>query len=508
MPKNWFKTVTSLPASLTAYVPRTRKAWLKVMVVLALILLPIAIGGLYRAMTAFPEEITIATGQRGGLYLPLGRQLAAEIEKRLRVKVRIVKTKGSLENLLRLRGRNVDFALYQPGTLEALHKHDPSLAAEAEEDVKNRAGLSARPAESARVAFVANLYSQPAHFIVRRGAGIESPADLKKDTTVGVGLTDSGDYAMSLMLLKDLGLDRQSVTAKHLTYEEVEDGFRSGRLDAVFITMGVQAPVLPELFETGTCDLVEIPCADALTMKHVSMSKYTIPKGLYRLEPPEKPSDDVETVALAAQLLTRSDVHAGLVEEVARIVLSEGFVKENQLGELFTGGHEFARHKPEFPIHLGAQRFYDPALRPLLPTDFVESTEGIRSFAVSVLIAVFFGIRWLRQRRIKRKEHRLDRFIRALLEIERRQVALDTGENANDVQSLQKLLDDVTSLRQDALGEFSAHELNEERAAECLIEMSHDLSNNINAKISRQRLDMRFDQLAEAINRPSRPTPD
>jgi len=182
---------------------------------------------------------------------------------------------------------------------------------------------------------------------------------------------------------------------------------------------------------------------------------------------------------------------------VARIVLSEEFLKENDLGELFAGGREFARKNPEFPMHPGAQSFYEPELKPLLPTDFVEATEGIRSFAVSVLIAVFLGYRWLRQRRAKKKEHKLDRFIHGLIEIEQQQVALDPGSNANDVESLQKLLDKVTFLRQEVLGQFSAHELNEEPGVDCFLEMCHALSDRIDAKILRQQLDKRFVELAD-----------
>ena len=97
------------------------------------------------------------------------------------------------------------------------------------------------------------------------------------------------------------------------------------------------------------------------------------------------------------------------------------------------------------------------------------------------MIAAFFGVRWLRKRRARTKEHKLDRYIQSLLDIEQRQLGLDEDAKANDVKLLQKLLDDVTLLRQTALREFSIHELNEDRGADCFIEMCHALSNKINA---------------------------
>jgi hypothetical protein len=50
------------------------------------------------------------------------------------------------------------------------------------------------------------------------------------------------------------------------------------------------------------------------------------------------------------------------------------------------------------------------------------------------------------------------------------------------------MLDQVTELRQEALSEFTAHELNEDRAVDCFIEMCHALSDKINAKLTRATL--------------------
>ncbi len=69
------------------------------------------------------------------------------------------------------------------GTLDVLLKHDPDFAKDA--------GLQIHTLGDEHVAFAANLYSQPAHFIVRRGAGIQCPGDLV-DKTVSLGLKRSG----------------------------------------------------------------------------------------------------------------------------------------------------------------------------------------------------------------------------------------------------------------------------------------------------------------------------
>ena len=47
--------------------------------------------------------------------------------------------------------------------------------------------------------------------------------------------------------------------------------------------------------------------------------------------------------------------------------------------------------------------------------------------------------------------------------------------------------------------EFTAHQLNEDRGPDCFAGMCHALSEKINAKISRLRLDKKFDELKELL---------
>jgi hypothetical protein len=453
------------------------KKWTRIAIVALLILLPVILHAGYRRWTALPGTITIATGTASGLYRQVSADLADQIQRRFpKLNVVTVKTRGSLDNLRLLREGKADFAMYQPGTLELLSGIDH--------------------AEAAKVAFVANLYLQPTHWVVRRDAGIKTPEDLR-GKRVAVGLPESGDYAVSRMLLEHFALDEDSIDAKHFDYARLRQGFEDGTLDAAFITIGVQAPIFQQLFEAPVCDLLGIPCAEALARKHVFLSKHELPQGLYRSQSPQVPALPLETVALGAQLLVREEVPAKLVEEVTRLVLSENFSRKHELGELFERGTEFASHKPEFAVHPGAWGVYSPG--ETIPRNY-EGWEALYSLVASAVIAAFLGLRWFRQARSRSVEHKFDRYVQSLLKIERRQLTMDDTAEPADIEDLQNLLDAVTYLRQGALGELTAHELNEDRAAVCFIQMCHALSDKINAKLSRQRLDKRFDQLTETLS--------
>lgn len=466
------------------------RRWFKIAVVVALIFVPFVITSVYEKSTALPKEIAIAAGPPGGRYLVLSGSLAREIEKKLKVKVHVVSTDGSLENLLLLQAGQAEFVLYQAGTLEIFSELEP--------DSLREAGLS-HESVARTVAFIASLDSQPEHLIVRRGAGINTPADLR-GKTVNLGLPLSGSHAMSLVLLQHFGLTKKSVNAKYIGFPEIKQQFLDATLDAAFINLGVQSPIFPELFATGKCSILSIPYAEAFTAKHVGMSQYKIPAGIYRYGSRGAPATDIQTVAARMQLLTRTDVPARLVEEVTQIVLSEQFMKKNALQELFVKGPHFAREVPDFSLHPGARRVYEPGPRPLLPPEFVVATEGARSFIFSLIIALFFGIQWLRNKRSRKQAHKLERYIRRLLATEQRQVSLGVQTDANDAEKLQELLDRVTQLKQEAFGSFSVHEVNEDRAVSFFLQMCDGLSDKINTKISRQRLHRRFDELSAAMN--------
>ncbi len=463
--------------------------WIKAGLIAFFVAVPILIGWAYQILTAYPDEITIATGPPAGRYHPLGQRLAKEIERRLDVKVNLLETDGSLENLSLLEAGQVDFGLYQTWTVEIVGEFEPHLLDEA--------GFSPDRRNSAGVEFVANLYSQPAHFIVHRDAGIRNPADLE-GKIVNLGLKQGGDYATSLLLLDHFDLDRNAMNTRNLSHMETKQGFVDGTLDAAFISIGTQAPIFTDLFSTGITEILSIPYSAALASKHGPMYEYKIPAGLYQFRPPAAPETDIQTVAFGTQLLTRSEVPAGIVERVTELILSEDFLKSARLGELF-GDRGFAQANPEFPIHAGAQRVYYPELRPILNVEFVEATEGMRSFVFSILVAAFFGIRWIIQRGKRQKVHRLDRFTRRLLAIERRQVSLGARPTTEEVVILQDLLDEVTSLRLEGLRRWSAHELGEDLAAQCFIDMCHALTTKINAKISRERLELRLCELIDTM---------
>ena len=401
------------------------------------------------------------------------------LKEQLQLEVEFVESRGSVTNLNLLRERKVDFALVQPETVDLT------------------------TTESTPFRSVANVYSEVVQLLVRSDSGIRSAFDLE-GRTVSVGPRESGDNATAAIVLEHVGLSVNDgdVTARYFDYEQIREGFLDGSLDAALVTVGLDADFLHELAtlsEDGEplIRVLGVPHPQALTLRELSLRTYDIPAAAFSAAPFVVPSKPVSTIAVRAQLVTHSDVSVNLVEETTRILTDLRFDRDIGLRELVRDGAEFARNHTVFPLHDGANQFYDPDLKPLLPPDFVEATEGLRSFVVSILVAGWLTVRWWKQTRERQQEHQLDRCILSLLDIERRQMDLDQTDNSDDGEALQLLLDEVTKLRQDALRELTAHDLNDDPAATTFIEMCHALSDKINAKLTRQRLDARLRQLID-----------
>ncbi len=421
------------------------------------------LGTSYWLRTRLPDHITIAGGPEDGRYQQLAKALAEELEHRLGIDVRLAPTPmvGSLHNLHLLESNAVQLGLYQSETKAILESTDDSR-------------ITAR--------FVANLYPE---YLIPISAASESVDLLDMDNRV-VSCNDSmsGDHAMLTLLLDHVA--RDSSRYEVVSYTDLPDALRVGEVDLAVISCGLGAPVLQRVLAEGG-RLAKVPFLETFISKNPALTKRTIPAGFFTMHPAPIPEADFETVTTQAQLLASQDAPVRLVEAVTEIVMDPRFQRRMKLNDLNMGGKEYAMSRPEFPIHVGASHIYNPELKPLLNPDFVEGTEGIRSFLVSIVAAIWLAHRWWKRREMLSQEHRLDRYIRDVLAIEREQIGLD-GERSDDAMPLQELLDRVTQLRQSALAEFTAHEMNEDQAVDCFVEMCHALSDKISGKLTRHAL--------------------
>lgn len=449
-------------------VPERARWSVGMIVVLSALLLFLILLIVYWWKTQLPSTVRITGGPEGGRYAQLADGLAFELERRLGIDVEVLPSAGSLENIERIEAAEVHLGLYQVETRRV---------AEANQ---------AQAHDERAVQFVSNLYPE---FLIP--VGRPSGGDLGDESVPGKvwSCNDrmSGDFAAATWLLQHLGRKVASFDIRSVRYVELSREVLAGNVDVGILCCGVNAPILRQLLCESRLNLKTIPAASAFVQKHASLSPATIPAGYFQTEP-MIPPHDFSTVAIQAQLLASRQAPVRLIEEVTRIVADPDFQRRFELVELYRDGRDYAMGRSEFPMHVGAAHIFNPELKPLVNPDFVEGTEGLRSFIVSLVVSGWLLRRWWVQKQMRQQEHRLDRYIRNLMKMEIAQMNVDGERGAEDTAVLQTMLDDVTILRQEALGEFTAHELNEDRAVDSFISMCHALSEKISSKLTRSVL--------------------
>ena len=478
--------------------------WFRATVSIIVVLLPILLFFISEAMKA-PEKVNlkVAGGEPAGVYASIADGLARTLETyELVEQATPVLSHGSLENLTQLQAGEVGFAIYQSGTDRLLRNSTNDHHGEV---LPIETGNSNLPNNVDNVRFVANLFPEIAHILVHNDAAITSADDLL-GKRVAVGDPQSGHLAMSLILLDHLAIPDSDNLVREGPLAVIDDwSGNSGprRFDAAIITEGIGKTEnhIHKLLNLGNCTLIGVPRVDSLCAQEVLLSPAHIPAGMYVLNSREfLPQQMLESVSLEATLLANAKVRDHTVAKVTSWVLGDDFCRNYGLKELFSlppvERRRYAQRKAEFDIHPGSLGFYDPQS---FDADTFQDWEALYSLIASAVIAGVVAIRWLKRRSDRNKDHRLDEYLNNLLAIELKQAHLDSTPGTDDTKRLQELLHEVTGLRQQALGEFSAHELNEDPAYFCFLDISHYVSEKINSKILLQRIDARFSDLESAV---------
>lgn len=504
---------------------------------ISITLMPMLIGPIIWFVRSSPlrQDIVIATSVRGGRHQPIAESLIKELRIVQQTgSVEGIETEGSLENLRLLQFGIVDFGLYQSGTDSLLRRDEFNrLNLEGDEndvltydefasgtwtarvqdpdrklprifarlDLNNDKLLTVEELDNTdSIRFVANVYAEVFHIIVRRDAGIESVDDLK-GKRVALGKNYSGDFASSRLLLEHVHLSVEDITRYEGDlslpswetsepyenyYESLLKAFEAGELDCAIVTVGLHADYIARLMSElhAQVELISVPHVQGMVSKDVRLAPSTIPAGSYR-----GLDHDIETVSLKAQLLTRADVDPLIVGHVTNTILSSRFQKQNRLSELYRMEHqtrvEFAQEVPEFVVHQAALEIYEGSS--FDPEQF-QNWEAMYSLIASLCLAFFFIARWMVQRRqaanerlrleaMAQQKEELDLLLERTMEIEKKQM------NEMDPKVLKELLDGVTEIKLEALYELTHEDLRGDRTFSIFLMQCANLSQTIQGKM-------------------------
>lgn len=343
-----------------------------------------------------PQKVVVmSTGSATGGYHAMAKRYQAAFARE-GVKLELVNSAGSVENLRRLKDRasETDVALIQGG-IGADEKNDGLVS-------------------------VGRMFFEPVWIFHGVGKPIERLSSLKGKKIV-VGAEGSGTRVLAIEILRRANVTAANTTLLSIAKDDAIAGIVAGDVDAVILAFAPEAPALQELLRNPALQLMSLHEADALSRLMPYLSKVTLPAGVFDLEN-RIPKETIELVAPVASLVVRETLHPALVGLLARAASD------------VHGGASLLQKVGEFPIPTDpvfqmsddAERYYksgQPLLQRYLPfwlANFLERALVVLVPLATIAIPLVKGLpalyKWRIQRRLnywygrlKRLEHRITR---------------------------------------------------------------------------------------------------
>ncbi len=201
---------------------------------------------------------------------------------------------------------------------------------------------------------LAGLYTEACQIVVRKDSGIKSLDDLQ-GKTVSVGESESGTERNALQILQVSGLASPITETVNLTYIEAAEKLKSGEIDAMFYTGGVQTNVIAELADS--CEIALVPVdaktVDKLKLAYSSYEACEIPANTYTGQ-----TEKVSTVGVKALLLASEKMSDKTAEELTKQFFTHATEIQyaTSLKEVFDANA--AVDGVQLPFHPGAKAYY------------------------------------------------------------------------------------------------------------------------------------------------------
>jgi TRAP-type uncharacterized transport system substrate-binding protein len=272
-----------------------------------------------------PTKLVMSTGREDGFYHAFAKQYQEFFAKN-GVTLELKPSRGSGENLRRLREREADIAFVQ-------------------------GGVSARRRPEG-VLSLGSAFYEPLWVFVRSDHTPKKLTELAGlKVTIIQESTNSRGLAYRLLAANELG--EQDVRIIPMDELEAAGALQQGELDALFVITAPDAPVVQVLLRSPMVRLMSFAQAEAYHRRFPYLFRLTMPEGAVDLVR-NTPSHDIDLLAATVNLLIHEDMHPAL----QTLMLSA--MREVHGGSgFFQKPGEFPAYKDsDFQLSPSAERFY------------------------------------------------------------------------------------------------------------------------------------------------------
>lgn len=274
-----------------------------------------------------PRRLAITSGGETGAYYGFAKRYAAILAKS-GVTLEVKSSKGSIENIARLKDAS-------SGTQLALLQ-----------------GGIASEATAPGMVSLGRVFLEPLWVFYR----LETPVDRLTALTgkrIAIGPDGSGTRVLAEALLVANNVDKTRATFSPLAGQDAADALVAGSVDAVFLALAPEAPLIQSLLKRPELKLMSLAQAEAYSRRMPYLSHVVLPMGAIDLAA-NTPASDVHLVAPMAAVVARDDLHPALVG-----LMVQALQEVHRTGGMFQRAGDFPKmFDPEFPVAEDAERVY------------------------------------------------------------------------------------------------------------------------------------------------------
>jgi TRAP transporter TAXI family solute receptor len=307
---------------------------------LALVLGPGATGcaGATRDPVRYPSGgITIASGNAGGVYSEYASEYARALRDELpKLTVRIDTTKGSIDNLNRLRDGSAQVGFATADT------------------AYQAAGLETADPPAGKLRAIARIYDEYIHLVVPTESPVRSAADLR-GKRVSTGATDSSTNLTAGRVLIAVGLNPdRDLHRSQLGLVDSITALQTGKIDAFFWSGGLPTRAISGLADSKRIRLVELGGqVNKLRATYGTFyRRAVVAASTYHDVPP------TVTIGVPNYLVVSGDIDERLAYELTRVL----FRHRQEIGAKVPSGKlldpRSAISTMPIELHPGARRYY------------------------------------------------------------------------------------------------------------------------------------------------------
>jgi TRAP-type uncharacterized transport system substrate-binding protein len=232
-----------------------------------------------------PKTLIATSGAPGSAFHQTAEDYR-EILARNGIELRILESRGAMENLERLSDPKVqvDIGFVQSGVV-------------AEKDMKGLVSLG-------------SLYYEPL-WVFYRGARVLHGFSQLRGKRLAVGAEGSGTRVFALRLLKASEIDETSALPRDEGGEQAVQALSEGDVDAAFLIGNSSTPIVRELRQAPGIALMSLVHADGYVRRFPYLYKLVLPRGTLDFGK-DVPAHDVVLVGPTAELIAREELHPAL----------------------------------------------------------------------------------------------------------------------------------------------------------------------------------------------------